>query len=169
MQALARELGALREEIGDTAAGLESIAKSLPESAGELEVAVTQSLHESAAKLLGIAERTGGGIKALERAAGVLSEGVGQIAQGAAESARLAPRIGAIVSEFRLGPSFEKELLERLERWKKEAEAASSAEDGLSPAGRQMVKEVVEASEQARQRLARLVSVTENAIDVLRG
>jgi methyl-accepting chemotaxis protein len=169
MEGLTRELVELRDEFGVAAESLEAIARSVPESGAELEPIVTQNLHEAAARLLRIIERTSAGIKGLERSAKIVSEGAGQIADGAAANVELAPRIGALAAEFSLGQSFEAGLMERLERWKNEAEAAKSAPDGLTEDGRQMVKQVVEASEQARQRLQRLVSVTENAIDVLRG
>jgi methyl-accepting chemotaxis protein len=169
MESMSRELALLREEMGGAAANLESIARTVPDSGVELEGVVAQSLHEAAAKLLRIVERTAAGIKTLERSAKAVSEGAGAIAKGAASNAELAPKIGAKVAEFSLGPSFEEALKDRLDRWKKAAEAAKTAPDGLTEDGRQMVKQVVEASEQARQRLARLVSVTESAIDVLRG
>lgn len=169
LDGLERELAGLRDEMGDVAAGLDTIASSVPESSAELEAAVTGSLHECASKLLRTVELAASGIKVLERSAKVMAEGAAQIARGATISSELAPRLGALVAEFRLGVTFEAELMDRLERWKKEADAARAAPDGLSDDSRQMVRQIAEASEAARQRLARLVSVTEAAMEALRG
>jgi methyl-accepting chemotaxis protein len=169
MEALSRELALLREEMGQLATSLETIAASVPESPAELASAVTGNLHDAATALLHIAERGAGGLKALERSARTIAEGAEQIRGGAAVASDLAPRLGGMLAHFSVGSSFEKELMERIERWRKEAEDAASAPDGLTEDGRLMLKQVAEASEVARHRLARLVSVTEAAVDVLRG
>lgn len=169
MDAIGRELAMLRDEMGETAASLDAIAESVPSAPPNLDASVSGSLHESAINLLRITELTAGCLKSLERASKAIAEGAQRIEQGALSASELAPRLGALLSSFNLGTSFEGELLERLERWKKEADEAQATPGGLTADGRQMLKQVADASEAARTRLARLVSATEAAIDVLRG
>jgi methyl-accepting chemotaxis protein len=169
MEGLTRELALLREEMGRVATSLEGIAAAVPETSQDLSSNTTADLHASAASLLRIVELTAGGLKSLERSTRTMVDGAEQIHRGAAAATELAPRLGAMLAHFSMGSSFEEELMKRIEHWREEAEDAATAPDGLTEEGRRMLKQVAEASEAVRQRLGRLVSVTEAAIDALRG
>lgn len=163
------DVSSIKEEMRDSASALEALAASLPESPAGLSSDVTQHLHDAASGLLRIAEQAARGVRTVERAAHASAEGTDHLRRAVAESAELAPRLQTVIAGFAIGTAFETEMLERLERWQKEAKAAASAPDGLTEEGRASVRRVLETSENARARLSRLVSATESAIDVLRG
>jgi methyl-accepting chemotaxis protein len=166
---LPNDLAALREEVRESAAALESIGASLPEPPAGINTALTGNLHDAASGLLRISEQTARAMKSLERSARGSAEGAEQMRRAVVESAELAPRLASVIASFAIGTSFETDMLERLDRWQKEAKLAAASPDGLTEEGRAAVRQVIETSENARARLSRLVSATESAIDVLRG
>jgi ABC-type transporter Mla subunit MlaD len=163
-----RELGHLEGELANTSQSLEALARAVPEAAPSMGAGVTATLHDAATALSRAAEVAATGMRTLERSAVGLRDATADIEDGVRGTAELGPRLGALLAGFSLGHTFERELLERLERWKSEAEAAAAAPDGLTVDGRQAVRQIIEAAEEARLRLGRLATATDAAMDALR-
>lgn len=162
-------LDGLSSELIGAAHGLELMAQSQPEPPGELDAGVTRPFYDAVSILVRTVELTVGSLGALERAAKSQAENGDAILQAGRDALELVPRLGTALSAIRLGTSFEEQLLARLERMRAEVSKAESEPGRLTPEGERMVAEVLEASQVARAKLARLVHATETAIDAIRG
>lgn len=162
------DLAAVEEEMREAARGLEAIAASIPEPPPSVDVAITANLQSAAAGLVRIAETIARGLRVLERSSHASFEGADQLRRVVHESTELANRLGGVLAGFAVGTSFEAELIEKLERWREDAKLAVLSPDGLTDEGRALVRQITESSEAVRARLARLVSATESAVEVLR-
>lgn len=162
------ELGAVEEEMREAARGLEAIAASVPDAPPSVDAAITANLQSAAAGLVRIAETIARGLRVLERSSHASFEGADQLRRAVQESTELAAKLGGVLAGFAVGTSFEAELIEKLERWREDAKLAVLSPDGLTDEGRALVRQLNESSEAVRARLARLVSATESAVEVLR-
>lgn len=168
LEAIERELTHLDVELTQTSESLETLARAVPESAPSMGAGATATLHDATTALSRAAESAAAGLRAIERSAHGLRDAAAEVGDGVRTAAELGPRLGALLASFSLGHAFERELLERLDRWKREADAAASAPDGLTAEGRQVVQQIVEAADEARLRLGRLATATDAAMDALR-
>ncbi len=165
---ISEKLGSLEQEMLRAAHGLEILAQAQPEPPAMLDASVTQPFYDASSILVRTIELTVACLASLERSAKTGAESGEAMQVAARQAVDLVPRLGTALSAIRLGTSFEEQLLERLERMKAEVEAARRT-DGLTPEGQQMLSDVIEASETARAKLARLAQATEAAIRAMRG
>lgn len=164
LEALRQEVGRFEGGIAEIARGLTSVSANPPVSAPELEARVVSALLATGTACVATAERLLEGLRALERIARGYEGASSEIAAGAQGARSHGPELALALSTFDLGSSFDRDLLERLSRARALLDDAGTETDRDSTE----VALVLQAAEEARARLARLVANSEAAFDVLR-
>ncbi len=162
-----RETNEIQADLARVADSLQSLGEGPLQAPPDPTRSAGQPLMDTARGLVRGSEMMGKGLSAWLKVVRQLGDDTASVASAAETASGSLGGLSEALSDLRVGDAFEAALIERLQRAKAEAEAATTEE--LTADGSQMLFEVQAAADAANARVKRLIHATESTLDVLRG